>query len=106
LAPPPLADAPVADVDEVEAVAEAGVVAGECCCWADAVCAERTERGGAVLDEPPEPQPIIPSAARPRQAAHENAPRMGIRAMLAAGLQRRTQSLAGPARTNGISNAD
>jgi hypothetical protein len=103
LAPPPLADAPVADVAEVEVVAEAGAVAGECWCWADAVCAEPTDRGGAVLEEPPEPQPIIPSAARPRQAARENAPRIGIRAMLAAGLQRRTQSLSGPAATNGVS---
>jgi hypothetical protein len=103
LAAPPLADAPVADVAEVEALAEAGAVAGERCCWADAVCAERTDPGGAVLDEPPEPQPIIPSAARPRQAARENARRMGIRAMLAAGCNAGCRRLAGPVGTNGIS---
>src|SRR5262249_52971014 len=50
LPPTPVADAPVAALD----VAEVGVVARECCCWTDAaLCAERADRGGAEVGEPP-----------------------------------------------------
>ena len=53
------------------------------------MCAERPDPDGAAVGEPPEPQPISPSAARPRQAAGVNARRMGIRAMLAVALPAR-----------------